>query len=70
MFRGAKGPNGEIVIHQEMLPMPPPTPEKFQRKARLRRLRQRLRDVGDVGVALRRQFLEAEQRVEDDYEAK
>jgi hypothetical protein len=31
---------GEPYIYQEMVPEPPPTPEKFQRKARIRRVNQ------------------------------
>jgi hypothetical protein len=33
-----------VVVNMEMLSEPAPTPEKYQRKARTRRLKQQLRD--------------------------
>ncbi len=59
MFKPCEGPDGELVIYMEMIPEPPPTPEKFQRKARLRRLKQTWRDT-DEAIA----------QVEADYKAK
>lgn len=35
---------GTIDLRVERIPLPPPTPEKFQLKARARRLRQQVRD--------------------------
>lgn len=54
---------GEVVVYMMMLPEPPPTPEKFQRKARIRRLRQQWQKW-----ELTNEELEAAiQQVEDDY---
>ena len=51
------------AIHMEMLSEPPPTPEKFQRKARMRRLKQQLRD----GVITPCEFLDSGTLVREDY---
>lgn len=66
MFRPCAGPDGEVVIHMDLLPGPPPTPEKFQRKARTRRLKQQFRD--DVITAC--EFLDSGTLVREDYAAK
>lgn len=55
--------NGKPAIHMEMVPLPPPTPEKYQRKARIRRLHQQLRD----GVINTFEITEALKKVEKDY---
>ena len=52
-----KGPSfGTVDLLVELIPRTPPTPEKFQRKARLRRLKQTGNDTD-----------EAIRRVEADY---
>lgn len=55
--------NGKPAIHMEMMPQPPPTPEKYQRKARIRRLHQQLRD----GVINTFEITEALKCVNKDY---
>lgn len=54
------------AIHMEMLSEPPPTPEKFQCKARLRRLRQQWHN----GLLSTQEFVDAGHGVLVDYEAK
>jgi hypothetical protein len=59
-----KGPQpGTVDLRVELIPRHPPTPEKFQRKVRLRRLTQAWHkaELTDSGL------LEASQRVETDY---
>jgi len=55
---------GTIDLRVERRPLPPPTPEKFQPKARMRRLRQQLRD----GAITHSEFLDAELRVGADFD--
>ena len=50
-------------IHMEMLSEPPPTPQRFQRRARLRRLKQQLRD-GEITPC---EFLDSGTLVREDY---
>ena len=46
-----KGPRpGTVDLLVELIPRTPPTPEKFQRKARLRRLKQQGQD-SDAAIA-------------------
>ncbi len=54
---------GTIDLRVELVPLPPPTPEKFQRKARLRRLKQQLNSY----QLLVHDYVAACLRVEDDY---
>jgi hypothetical protein len=57
---------GTIDFKIELIPVPPPTPEKFQRKARIRRLKQQWQQF-----KLTNEELEAAIRqVEADYEGR
>ena len=59
-----KGPQpGTIDLRVELIPRRPPTNEKFQLKARLRRLKQQLRDA-QINIL---EFGEAVVLIEDDY---
>jgi hypothetical protein len=59
-----KGPRpGTFDFRVELIERTPPTPEKFQRKARLRRLKQQLRK-GELTIPER---VAARARVEADY---
>ena len=60
-----KGPRpGTVDLQVELIPRTPPTPEKFQRKARIRRLKQAWKrgELTDTGLWY------ACQRVRDEYE--
>lgn len=57
---------GTLDLRVEYVKLPPPTPEKFQPKARMRRLRQQLRD----GAITYNEFLGAELRVGADFDQK
>ncbi len=54
---------GEPYVYQEMVPEPPPTPEKFQRRARFRRVRQQF----DAGKIAAREYLDAGTLIRADY---
>ena len=54
---------GTIDFRVELIPVPPPPPEKFARKPRLRRLKQQLRR-GELTIPER---IAARERVEADY---
>ena len=66
MFRPCKGPGDIVVVHMDLLSEPPPTPEKFQRRARLRRLGQQLRD----GQITAQEFWDSRLCVHQDYAEK
>ena len=67
MFRPCKGPGDIVVVHMDLLSEPPPTPEKFQRKARLRRLKQAL--LYSISISSD-EYQDAVARVEADYAEK
>jgi hypothetical protein len=63
-----KGPQfGTVDLRVELIPRTPPTPEKFQRKARLRRLKQQRRMASQLLYLSDLNYQEILQGVEADY---